>query len=94
MKQEPLSRSHGTWRGYRTFKCRCPKCRAFRSEQNRIERERRLARPIPLLVHGTYNGYTNYGCLCMPCDIAAREYTKIQNARYYQEVRKPRERKS
>lgn len=59
---------HGTCARYERG-CRCPACKAAKSERGAADRARRMA--IGLAPddprHGTENAYNNWGCRCAVC---------------------------
>lgn len=67
---------HGTLTGYRTYLCRCDKCRKAHREHVRQWRESKRGTEPPR--HGTMNGYTNYGCRCEECCEASRANSQLR----------------
>ena len=67
---KPSEIPHGRPSAWAWHKCRCDVCLQARTEYKRLEREKRIAKPVTA-EHGTATAYTQ-GCRCEACVEAAR----------------------
>lgn len=75
-----LEIKHGTYWGYRKYKCRCNNCTQANKDQHAKYRPNSKPRRPTVTEHGTYAMYKR-GCRCLSCKAANASYMRNLRAR-------------